>query len=137
MARGPAAELAKMKSWATLVDMCRDRSAADPDRRIFVFLENGTDESAALTLADVDLRSRAIAVRLSELAAPGTRVLLSYPPGLDFITGFFGALYAGMIAVPVAPIDGDCNDVKRSRIESIAQSAEPEVLLTTAAAAER
>jgi acyl-CoA synthetase (AMP-forming)/AMP-acid ligase II len=126
-----------MKSWATLVDMCRDRSAADPDRRIFVFLENGTDESAALTLADVDLRSRAIAVRLSELAAPGTRVLLSYPPGLDFITGFFGALYAGMIAVPVAPLDGDRNDVKGSRLESIARSAEPEVLLTSTTAVER
>ena len=137
MARVPAAELAKMKTWATLVDMCRDRSARDPGRRIFSFLENGTDESAALTLAEVDLRSRAIAVRLGELAAPGARVLLSYPPGLDFVTGFFGALYAGMIAVPVAPVDGDCNDVKRSRIESIARSAEPEVLLTTAAAAER
>ena len=126
-----------MEAWATLVDMCRDRSAADPGRRIFVFLENGIDESAALTLADVDRRSRAIAVRLSELAAPGSRVLLSYPPGLDFVTGFFGALYAGMIAVPVAPIDGDCNDVKRSRIESIAQSAEPDVLLTSAAAVDR
>lgn len=126
-----------MKTWATLVDMCRDRSAADPSRRIFLFLENGINESAALTLADVDRRSRAIAVRLSELAAPGARVLLSYPPGLDFVTGFFGALYAGMIAVPVAPVDGDFNDVKRSRIESIARSAEPDVLLTSAAAAER
>jgi acyl-CoA synthetase (AMP-forming)/AMP-acid ligase II len=95
------------------------------------------DESAALTLADLDRRSRAIAVRLSELAAPGSRVLLSYPPGLDFVTGFFGALYAGMIAVPVAPVDGDCNDVKKSRIESIARSAEPDVLLTSSAAVER
>jgi acyl-CoA synthetase (AMP-forming)/AMP-acid ligase II len=126
-----------MKTWATLVDMCRDRGASDPDRRIFVFLENGINESAALTLADIDLRARAVAVRLNELAAPGSRVLLSYPPGLDFVTGFFGALYAGMIAVPVAPVDGDCNDVKRSRIESIARSAEPEVLLTSAAAVER
>ncbi|MGH3167281.1 MAG: fatty acyl-AMP ligase [Trebonia sp.] len=137
MARVPPAELEKMKTWATLVDMCRDRSAADPDRRIFVFLENGIHESAALTLADVDRRSRAIAVRLRELAAPGSRVLLSYPPGLDFVTGFFGALYAGMIAVPVAPVDGDSNDVKRSRIESIARSAEPDVLLTSAAAVEQ
>jgi acyl-CoA synthetase (AMP-forming)/AMP-acid ligase II len=137
MARVPPAELEKMKTWATLVDMCRDRSAADPDRRIFVFLENGINESAALTLADVDRRSRAIAVRLRELAAPGSRVLLSYPPGLDFVTGFFGALYAGMIAVPVAPVDGDSNDVKRTRIESIARSAEPDVLLTSAAAVEQ
>src|ERR1700677_292113 len=116
MARVPPAELENMKTWATLVDMVRDRSATDPDRRIFVFLENGMDESAALTLADVDRRSRAIAVRLSELAAPGSRVLLSYPPGLDFVTGFFGAQYAGMIAVPVAPVDGDRNDVNGSRL---------------------
>ena len=136
MARIPPAEFAKMRAWATLVDMCRDRSAADPSRRIFTFLENGTDESDALTLADLDLRARAIAVRLSALAAPGSRVLLSYPPGLDFVTGFFGTLYAGMIAVPVAPVDSDSNDVKKSRIESIARSAAPEVLLTSAAAVE-
>jgi len=94
-------------------------------------------ESAALTMADLDLRARAIAVRLTELAVPGSRVLLSYPPGLDFVTGFFGVLYAGMIAVPVAPVDGDSTAVKRSRIESIAQSAEPDVLLTSSAAAEQ
>jgi acyl-CoA synthetase (AMP-forming)/AMP-acid ligase II len=130
-------EFAKMRAWATLVDMCRDRSAEDPGRRAFAFLENGINESAALTRAELDRRARAIAVRLSELAAPGSRVLLSYPPGLDFVTGFFGALYAGMIAVPVAPVDGDSSDVKRSRIESIARSAEPDVLLTSAAAAEQ
>jgi acyl-CoA synthetase (AMP-forming)/AMP-acid ligase II len=137
MARIPLAEFAKMRAWATLVDMCRDRSAADPGRRAFVFLENGVDESAVLTLADLDRRARAIAVRLSELAAPGARVLLSYPPGLDFVTGFFGTLYAGMIAVPVAPVDGDTNEVKRSRIESIAQSAAPDALLTSAAAVDQ
>lgn len=30
----------------------------------------------------------------------GQRVLLAYPAGLDFITGFFGCLYAGCAAVP-------------------------------------
>src|ERR1700722_6855483 len=136
MARIPLAEFAKMRAWATLVDMCRDRSAEDPDRRVFGFLENGTNESAALTRAGLDQRARAIAVRLSELAAPGSRVLLCSPPGPDFGPGFFGPLYAGMIAVPVAPVDSDSNDAKKSRIESIARSAAPDVLLTSAAAVE-
>ncbi len=30
----------------------------------------------------------------------GERVLLAYPPGLDFIEGFLGCLYAGCTAVP-------------------------------------
>lgn len=35
----------------------------------------------------------------------GDRVLLVYPPGLDFIDAFFGCLRAGVIPVPAIPPD--------------------------------
>src|ERR1039457_852821 len=113
------------RAWPTLVEMCRAQAAADPGRRIFRFLENGVDESDVRTLADLDLRARAIAARLSTLARPGDRALLSFAPGLDFADAFFGCLYAGMIAVPVAPVEGDRNDIRRSRLEAIADSSQP------------
>ncbi|TDH69394.1 hypothetical protein CCR75_002878 [Bremia lactucae] len=36
---------------------------------------------------------------------PGDRVLLVYPPGLDFIVAFLACLKAGVVAVPVYPPD--------------------------------
>src|SRR5512138_3678663 len=99
----------------TLVDLCRVRAAAEPGRRGFVFLPDGLDTSDALTLAELDRRARAVAVILRELAPGGARVLLSYQPGLDFHAAFWGCLYAGLIAVPVAPLDGTRHNVTWTR----------------------
>ena len=56
-----------------------------------------------LSYAGLDERARAIAALLQEHGAAGERVLLLYPPGLDYIAAFFGCLYAGVVAVPAYP----------------------------------
>ncbi|MGA3067017.1 MAG: aminotransferase class I/II-fold pyridoxal phosphate-dependent enzyme [Tepidisphaeraceae bacterium] len=71
-----------------------------PDRQAFVYLPDGESEGAVLTNAQIDRRARAIAARLQDMGLAGERVLLAYPHGLDFITGFFGCLFAGCVAVP-------------------------------------
>ena len=54
-----------------------------------------------LTRGELDRRARALAVRLQDLGLDRrSRALLLYPPGLEFITAFFGCLYAGVVAVP-------------------------------------
>src|SRR5262249_2728765 len=77
----------------------------------------------------LDQRSRAIAAWLQSVSEPGDRVLILYPPGLDYLAGFFGCLYAGVVAVPVYPPRRNRN---MERILAIAESAQPTVLLTTA-----
>ena len=47
-------------------------------------------------------RARVIAARLQRMGMAGERALLLYPPGLDYIEGFFGCLYAGVVAVPAS-----------------------------------
>ena len=42
----------------------------------------------------------AIAAELQDRTVPGERAVLLFPPGLDFISAFFGCMYAGVIAVP-------------------------------------
>lgn len=121
----------------TLVDLCRSRATAEPDRRGFVFLADGSAESDALTLGELDRRARAIAVTLFRLAPVGSRALLSYPPGLDFHAAFCGCLYAGMIPVPVAAMDGTRRSLAWTRLESIAASARPELFLSTGGALDR
>lgn len=119
------------RKFTTLVDLCRARAAAEPDMRAYSFYADGRTEWDALTLADLDRRARALAVRLGELAHSGTRALLCFEPGLDFHIAFLGCLYAGLIAVPVAPLDGTRTSLKVGRIESIVASCGPELLLST------
>ncbi|MGB7347980.1 MAG: aminotransferase class I/II-fold pyridoxal phosphate-dependent enzyme [Pirellulaceae bacterium] len=58
----------------------------------------------------------------------GDRVLLLYPPGLDFIVGFFACHAAGAIAVPAYP---PRRNRKASRIRSIVVDANAKWALTT------
>jgi acyl-CoA synthetase (AMP-forming)/AMP-acid ligase II len=127
----PAGVAGANSSLTTLVDLCRSRAAAEPDRRGYRFLADGVDESDALTLAELDRKARAIAVVLRDLAPAGARALLSFPPGLDFHAAFVGCLYAGLVAVPVAPLDGTRDNIRWTRLESVAASSQPALFLST------
>ncbi|HEX7774705.1 MAG TPA: fatty acyl-AMP ligase, partial [Pyrinomonadaceae bacterium] len=120
-------------SCSTLNDILRWRAEHQPTRLAYVF----TDEDKAgvhLTYADLDRQARLIAARLSSFGVEGERVLLLYPPGLDYISAFFGCLYAGAIAVPVYPPRMNRNLL---RLQAIAADAQAKVALTTAAVLSR
>ncbi|CAD5954489.1 Putative fatty-acid--CoA ligase fadD21 [Planktothrix tepida] len=87
----------------TLVEILRDQAVAQPNQIAFKFLPNGEQESDQLTYQELDQKARAIAYQLGQKINRGERVLLLYPPGLEFISAFFGCLYADAIAVPVNP----------------------------------
>lgn len=59
-----------------------------------------TGEEPELSFEDLDAGARSIAAGLAGYVRPGDRVLLVFPPGLEFLTAFFGCLYAGVVAVP-------------------------------------
>lgn len=87
----------------SLVELLRMRALQEPDKLAYTFLVDGNNREIELTYAELDRRARAIATRLRELGGLGDRVMLLYPAGLEFIAGFFGCLYAGMVAVPAYP----------------------------------
>jgi acyl-CoA synthetase (AMP-forming)/AMP-acid ligase II/acyl carrier protein len=76
----------------------------------------------------LDQRARAIAGRLQAAGASGQRVLLVFPPGLDYIAAFFGCLYAEAVAVPVYPPRQNRNV---ERLRAIVYDAQPVIALTT------
>lgn len=112
---------------ATLVDLLGYRSAQQ-NKLAFTFLQDGEKESSTLTYQELALKAKAIAAHLQSLVAPGSRALLLYPAGLDFIVAFFGCLYAGVVAVPAYPPRRNQN---LSRLQAIVADAQPEVALTT------
>jgi acyl transferase domain-containing protein/acyl-CoA synthetase (AMP-forming)/AMP-acid ligase II/acyl carrier protein len=115
-------------AYSNFVELFRRRSAIQNSQTAFIFLENGEDEAGRLTYGELDLQAQAIAATLQERVQPGDRALLLYPAGLDFISAFFGCLYAGVIAVPAyAPRQNRAIN----RILAIAEDASASVVLTT------
>ena len=86
-----------------LIRVLRRHANERPRQPACVHLLNGQVDHPSLTYAQIDRRARAIAARLQDMDFSGQCVLLVYPPGLDFITAFFGCLYAGCVAVPTYP----------------------------------
>jgi acyl-CoA synthetase (AMP-forming)/AMP-acid ligase II len=122
-----------MHDFRSLVEMLRYRSLHYGNSRAYTFLADGETESAALTYAQLDRRACAIAAALADRGArPGNRAILLYPPGLDFITAFFGALYAGVIAVPCYPPHRLQLARSLPRVAAILANAEPSLVLCTA-----
>lgn len=92
-----------MRELSTLVDLLRFRADHQPNARAFVFLRDGETEDDDLTYGELDRRARAIAAHLQAMGAASERALLLYSPNLDFVTAFFGCLYARVLAVPAYP----------------------------------
>lgn len=107
----------------TLCDVLRWRAEHQPDQTAYMFLRDGGSSGVSLTYRDLDTRARAIAGYLQSRMTPGERLLLVYPTGLEFVQSFWGALYAGLIAVPVPPPDAFRVKSGASRVQSIIQDA--------------
>ena len=113
---------------STLVELVRHRAKHQRDDIAFTYLIDGEDDVVEITNGELDRRARAIGAWLESHNLGGERALLLYPPGLEFITAFFGCLYAGVVAVPVYP---PRRNRSLERIQTIADDAEAKVALTT------
>ncbi len=113
---------------STLVELLRYRAFSQPEENAFLYLVNGIDDELPITNAELDRRARRIGAWLQKRNMHGRRVLLLYPPGLDFIAAYFGCLYGGAIAVPVYP---PRRNRSMLRIQAVSQSAGANVALTT------
>jgi fatty-acyl-CoA synthase len=84
-----------------------------------------------VTWTQFGTRLRAIGARVQQAAARGERVAILAPQGIDYVAGFYAAVKAGTIAVPLfAPeLPGHAE-----RLDIALRDCEPTVVLTTAAA---
>jgi acyl-CoA synthetase (AMP-forming)/AMP-acid ligase II len=114
----------------SFVDVVERWSALRGARLAFAELDVRAELRARVSYGALAEHARAIAGALAGLAPPGERALLVFPPGIDFVAGFFGCLYAGTVAVPVYPprsIDDG------PRLAGIVASAAPRVVVSTRA----
>ncbi|MGL6344193.1 MAG: AMP-binding protein [Waterburya sp.] len=116
--------------FSNLVDLLRYRALHQSNQKAFTFLqdENTLEPiQSSLTYEQLDTKAKSIAKYLQSICTPGERILLLYPPGLDYIAAFFGCLYAELIAIPLYV---PRNNRKMSRIKSIMEDSEAKIALT-------
>jgi 8-amino-7-oxononanoate synthase len=87
----------------SLIHLLRRRAQEHSEKTIYTFLNDGESLEVRLTYSELERRALAIAAHLQSHLSWGERVLLLYPPGIEFPAAFFGCLCAGMVAVPAYP----------------------------------
>src|SRR5438132_984945 len=97
------AESDSSTEFSTLIGLLHFRAANQPDHLAYTFLSDGESEDSQLTYKDLETKARSIALGVKPLIGQGDRILLLFLPGLEFITAFFGCIYAGAVAVPAYP----------------------------------
>lgn len=91
------------QAFTSLVDILLWRAKIQPGEIAFRFLPDGEFDEMTITYDELDRRARQTATQLQSSVMTGDRVLLLFPPGLDFIVAYLGCLYANVIAVPAYP----------------------------------
>ena len=114
----------------TIVEAFREHAKRTPDRPLLSFVGKDGSDQETVTLRELEASADSIAAYLSEHArlVPGDRVLLVYPPSLDFVRAFLGALFAGVVPAPVLPPNPFGQDL--SGFRSIAKSSGARAILS-------
>nr|WKN34989.1 fatty acyl-AMP ligase [Tunicatimonas sp. TK19036] len=74
-----------------------------PEKIAYIFMVDGETQEQSITFQELIQKSSQLARKLSDLTNSGDRVILAYPPGLEYIIAFYACLYQGLIAVPAYP----------------------------------
>lgn len=120
------------KLHSSIVEILQHQAIAKPEATAYIFLEDGENKEVKLTYGELEDRVKAIAVQLQSSVSRGSRALLVYPynGSLEFITAFFGCLYAGVVAVPCHP---PMNRLTTAEVQTRLVDAEAEIMLTNSA----
>lgn len=117
----------------TLTSFLGRNAAEFGDTPAYRYLDFEHDRTIELTWAQLRTRLDAVGARLQQVTRPGDRVAILTPQGVEYVVGFFAAIEAGAIAVPLfAPeLPGHSE-----RLHAVLADAQPSVVLTTTATAE-
>jgi fatty-acyl-CoA synthase len=119
---------------ATLISLIDRNIANVGDAVAYRYLDHSRPvdvHAEEVTWTQFGVRLEAIGAHIQQVAGRGERVAVLAPQGIDYVAGFYAAIKAGTIAVPLfAPeLPGHAE-----RLDTALRDSEPTVVLTTAAA---
>jgi acyl-CoA synthetase (AMP-forming)/AMP-acid ligase II len=112
----------------TLVELLEHRARCLGNKPAFEFIQAHDGDNQRISYDELHRRAASVAGQLQSKFRPGDRIWLLFPPGLEFLSAFFGCLYAGIIAVPLSP-----PRVRRltPSLEPVFSASRPAAVLTT------
>ena len=114
----------------SLIDLLRRSADEGREAPRYRFVGDGpSGGEETLSCLRLEERARGVAATLQETLPAGERCLLLFPPGLELLVAFFGALMAGVFPVLAPPPRKNRN---RQRVLSILEDARPTRILTLA-----
>jgi len=114
---------------SSITGILRQQAEECPEKTAFRFLSFGDAGEEVCTFGELDRRVRAIAARLQAMNAPGARILVLQPPGLDYVAALYGCLQAGAVAVPAFPPG---SSRRGARLETLVADSGATLALTSA-----
>ena len=135
------------KKFDNILEILKEWEERQPDKHLYGFIEPqeygvttaatipGADATEALMLSYSEVlgRVRTVAYRLKNewKVLPGDRVILAFPPSVEFLCAFLGCLWAGAIAVPI-PAPNPANLEKDlPKVRHIVEDSGAKIVLTT------
>jgi fatty acid CoA ligase FadD32 len=106
------------------------------DQLAYRFLDFSTERDGVakdISWSEFGARNRAVGARLQQVTQPGDRVAILCPQNLEYLTAFFGTLYAARIAVPLFD---PAEPGHVGRLHAVLDDCSPSAILTTTDSAE-
>ncbi|MEM6364400.1 MAG: AMP-binding protein [Planctomycetota bacterium] len=127
-------------TWPSLAHTLSSRAEMHPDRTALTFLADDHQGQQAIyppiewSYRDLHERALELAGRISTVSDPGDRVVMLFPPGLEFLAGFFACQYAGVVPVPTC---FPKPERRMPRLDAAASDCQATVLLADRATLDR
>lgn len=116
----------------SIPNLLADLAQRQPDDTAYTFIDYERDATGGfverLSWGEVHRRALAVAAALRPVAEVGDRAVILAPQGLDYIVGLYGAMHAGLVAVPLPPPMPGAHD---ERVLGVMRDCMPAAILTT------
>ncbi len=116
---------------ASIAAVLREWARQQPDAPAYTYVDYDVDPAGyrqTLTWSELYGRVQTLAAEISTVCAPGDRAAILAAQGLDYVVAFYGALEAGLVAVPLPVPQFGAHD---ERATAALQDCAPTILLTT------
>lgn len=84
-------------------EILAERARQAPDDVAFAFLRDGEADEETVTYRELNERALSIAGQLRQRVPAGSRVLLLFPPGIEYVAAVFGCFAARVVGVSATP----------------------------------